>query len=161
MVWRRYRPNSAVWNEFNELMQEMESQLSSLMEEVETTPLLPAREFRGRLIPAIRGDLRVDVREHDDEVVLVADLPGVEKDDVSIQLMDPRTIQISSERRLEEEEKAEGYYMRERRFGSMDRLIRLPASVTDKGGSASFKNGVLEVHLMKSPEERKKQIPIE
>jgi HSP20 family protein len=161
MVLRRYRPNSAVWNEFNELMQEMESQISSLMEEVETTPLLPAREFRGRLIPAIRGDLRVDVREHDDEVVVVADLPGVEKDDVSLQLMDPRSLQISCERKAEEEERMEGYYMKERRLGSMIRVIRLPASVTEKGGSASFKNGVLEVRLKKSPEERKKQIPIE
>ncbi|MDD1654416.1 MAG: Hsp20/alpha crystallin family protein [Methanomicrobiales archaeon] len=161
MVWRRYRPHSAVWNEFNDLMQEMESQISSLMEEVETTPLLPAKEFRGRLIPAIRGDLRVDVREHDDEVVVVADLPGVEKDDVAIQLVDPRTLQISSERRAEQEEKAEGYYMKERRFGSMDRLIRLPASVTEDGGSASFTNGVLEVRLKKTAEEKAKKIPIE
>ena len=161
MVWRRYRPNSAVWNEFNELMQEMETQISSLMEEIETTPLLPAKELRGRLIPALRGDLRVDVRDHDDEVVVVADLPGVEKDDVSIQLMDPKTLQISCERRADEEERVEGYYMKERRFGSMDRLIHLPAEVTESGGSASFKNGVLEVRLKKSAEERKKQIPIE
>ncbi|MDD1647363.1 MAG: Hsp20/alpha crystallin family protein [Methanomicrobiales archaeon] len=161
MVWRRYRPYSAIWNEWDELMQEMEQHFSSLMEEVETTTLLPGKELRGRLIPAIRGDLRVDVREHDDEVVVVADLPGVEKDDVSIQLMDPRTLQISCERKAEEEEKAEGYYVKERKFGSMVRLVRLPASVTEKGGSASFTNGVLEVRLKKSVEEKKKQIPIE
>lgn len=142
-------------------MQEMEHHFSSLMEEVETTPLLPGKDFRGRLIPAIRGDLRVDVRELDDEVVVVADLPGVERDDISIQLMDPRTLQISSERKAEEEETTEGYYVKERKFGSMIRVVRLPASVTEKGGSASFKNGVLEVRLTKSAEERKKQIPIE
>ena len=161
MVWRRYRPYSAIWNEFNDLMTEMESQFTTLLEGIETTPLLPAKELRGRVIPALRGDLRVDVREHDDEVVVVADLPGVEKDDVSLQLMDPRTLQISCERRAEQEEKAEGYYMRERGFGSLDRLIRLPVDVTESGGSASFKNGVLEVRLKKSMEEKRKKIPIE
>ena len=161
MVWRRYRPDSAFWNEFNDLMAEMESQFTTLLEGIETTPLLPAKELRGRVIPALRGDLRVDVREHDDEVVVVADLPGVEKDDVSLQLMDPRTLQISCERRGELEEKAEGYYMRERGFGSLDRLIRLPVDVTESGGSASFKNGVLEVRLKKSMEEKRKKIPIE
>ena len=161
MVWRRYRPYSAIWNEFNDLMAEMESQFTTLLEGIETTPLLPAKELRGRVIPALRGDLRVDVREHDDEVVVVADLPGVEKDDVSLQLMDPRTLQISCERRGELEEKAEGYYMRERGFGSLDRLIRLPVDVTESGGSASFKNGVLEVRLKKSMEEKRKKIPIE
>jgi HSP20 family protein len=161
MVWRRYRPYSAIWNEFNDLMTEMESQFTTLLEGIETTPLLPAKELRGRVIPALRGDLRVDVREHDDEVVVVADLPGVEKDDVSLQLMDPRTLQISCERRGELEEKAEGYYMRERGFGSLDRLIRLPVDVTESGGSASFKNGVLEVRLKKSMEEKRKKIPIE
>ena len=161
MVWRRYRPYSAIWNEFNDLMTEMESQFTTLLEGIETTPLLPAKELRGRVIPALRGDLRVDVREHDDEVVVVADLPGVEKDDVSLQLMDPRTLQISCERRGEQEEKAEGYYMRERSYGSLDRLIRLPVDVTESGGSASFKNGVLEVRLKKSMEEKRKKIPIE
>jgi len=161
MVWRRYRPDSAFWNEFNDLMAEMESQFTTLLEGIETTPLLPAKELRGRVIPALRGDLRVDVREHDDEVVVVADLPGVEKDDVSLQLMDPRTLQISCERRGELEEKAEGYYMRERGFGSLDRLIRLPVDVTESGGSASFKNGVLEVRLKRSMEEKRKKIPIE
>ncbi|MDD1658469.1 MAG: Hsp20/alpha crystallin family protein [Methanomicrobiales archaeon] len=161
MVWRRYRPYSAIWNEFNDLVSEMENQFSSLMEGIETTPLLPAKELRGRMLPALRGDLRVDVREHDDEVVVVADLPGVEKDDVSLHLRDPRTLQISCERRAEQEEKEEGYYMRERRFGSMDRLVRLPAEVTESGGSATFKNGVLEVRLKKSVEEQRKTIPIE
>ena len=161
MVWRRYRPNSAVWNEFNELMQEMENQLSSLMEEVETTPLLPAREFRGRLIPAIRGDLRVDVREHDDEVVVVADLPGVEKTDLSVSLVNPGMLEIRSERRAEKEEKEEGYVMRERMSGAMSRIVTLPHDVTDAGASATFKNGVLEIRLKKSTTERGSPINVE
>ncbi len=51
--------------------------------------------------------------------------------------------------------------MRERISGSMSRIVTLPASVTDVGAKASFKNGVLEVRFKKSPEERGTRIQIE
>jgi HSP20 family protein len=66
------------------------------------------------MLPAIRGEFRVDVRQHDDEMIVVADLPGVEKDDVSLQILNLRTFEISCERKGEKEEKSEGYYVRER-----------------------------------------------
>jgi HSP20 family protein len=59
-----------------------------------------------RMLPAIRGEFRIDVREHDDEMIVVADLPGVEKDDVSLQILNPRTLEISCERKGEKEEKS-------------------------------------------------------
>ena len=102
------------------------------------------------MLPAIRGEFRVDVREHDDEMIVVADLPGVEKDDVSLQILNPGTLEISCERKGETEEKSEGYYVRERVYGSMQRLVTLPADVTEKDAKASFKNGVLEVRLNKT-----------
>jgi HSP20 family protein len=114
-----------------------------------------------RMLPAIRGEFRVDVREHEDEVIVVADMPGVEKEDVSINLINPRTFEISCERKGEKEEKSEGYYMRERIFGSMGRVITLPADVTDEGAAASFKNGVLEVHLRKYKAPKKGKIQVQ
>jgi HSP20 family protein len=117
-------------------------------------------DMLNRMLPAIRGEFRVDVREHDDEVIVVVDLPGVEKENVSAYLMDPVTLQVSCERKVEKEEESEGYYMKERSYGSMDRIIDLPAEVTEKGVSTSFKNGVLEVRLKKT-EEKKKKIAIE
>jgi len=47
---------------------------------------------------ALRGEFRVDIREHDDEVIVVADLPGVEKENVSLQLINPGTLEIPGER---------------------------------------------------------------
>ncbi|HZD44052.1 MAG TPA: Hsp20/alpha crystallin family protein, partial [Methanomicrobiales archaeon] len=115
----------------------------------------------GRLTSMLRGaDVNVDVREHGDEVVVVADLPGVDKDNISLRLLDPRTLQVSTRRETTAEEEREGYYMRERRFGSMSRTVFLPADVTTEDASSSFKNGVLEVHLQKSPEERGRTIPV-
>ena len=101
------------------------------------------------MLPALRGEFRVDVREHDDEIIVVADLPGVEKEDVTVTLVNPSTLEISSERKAEKEEKEEGYYMRERVSGSLCRTVALPHDVTDSGATASFKNGVLEVRLKK------------
>lgn len=123
--------------------------------------MLPPGGFSDRMLPAIRGEFRVDVREHDDEIIIVADLPGVEKEDISLSLVSPSMLEIDCERKGEKEEEHEGYYMRERLYGSMKRLVTLPADAEEAGASASFKNGVLEVRLRKSPKERGKRIPIE
>ena len=76
--------------------------------------LLPAGGMHDRMLPALRGEFRVDVQEHDDEVVVIADLPGIEKEAVSIQLVNPHALEISCERKGQNEEKSKGYYMRER-----------------------------------------------
>lgn len=123
--------------------------------------MLPAGGIADRMLPALRGEFRVDIREHEDEVLVVADLPGVEKSDVSLTLVNPRTLEISSDRKTEQEEKSEGYYVRERRFGTMSRIVTLPNDVTDEGARATFKNGVLEVRLKKISLERGASIPVE
>jgi HSP20 family protein len=100
---------------------------------------LPPGGVTDRMLPAIRGEFRVDVREHDDEVIVVADLPGVEKNDVSLQILNPRNLEISCERKGEKEEKSEGYYVRERVCGLMQPMVTIPADVTVEGAKASFK----------------------
>jgi len=157
MVWRRY-PYNSIWSD----MEDMRAELDALFQ---LGPyrgrLLPPGGVADRMLPAIRGEFRVDVREHDDEMIVVADLPGVEKDDVSLQILNPRTLEISCERKGEKEEKSEGYYVRERVYGSMQRLVTLPADVTEKDAKASFKNGVLEVRLNKTKISPKSRIEIE
>jgi HSP20 family protein len=142
-------------------MADMEGQFNQMLEELATTKALPGKEMRARMLPAIRGEFRVDVKEHDDEVIVAADLPGVEKEDVSLEVLDPRTLRIAFSRQQETKEEAEGYYVRERTYGSMDRVVRLPSEVTEEGATATFKNGVLEVRLKKAAIEAKKMIPIE
>jgi HSP20 family protein len=62
---------------------------------------------------------------------------------------------------VEKEEQEEGFYMRERSYGMLRRLVRLPAGATEDGASATFRNGVLEIHLKKQAGEREGKIPIE
>jgi HSP20 family protein len=161
MAWRRRYPIGPFWQEFDDFMADMETQFNDMLEELATTKALPGREMRARMLPAIRGEFRVDVKEHDDEVIVAADLPGVEKEDVSLEVLDPRTLRIAFSRQAETKEEAEGYFVRERTYGSMDRMVRLPSEVTEEGATATFQNGVLEVRLKKTTAEKGKKISIE
>ncbi|WP_321506849.1 Hsp20/alpha crystallin family protein [uncultured Methanoregula sp.] len=113
------------------------------------------------MLPAIRGEFRIDEREHDDEVIVVADLPGSAKEAVSLQLLNPRALEISCERTNESEEKGKDYYVRERVAGSMRRIVALPTGVSEEYSKASFRNGVLEVHLKKTTVPERAKIEIE
>jgi len=143
-------------------MENMRAELENMFQMASSSGrLLPPGGVTDRMLPALRGEFRVDVREHDDEVIVVADLPGVEKENVSLNLVNQRTLEISCERKGEKEEKSEGYYVRERTYGSMQRMVVLPADVTEKDATASFKNGVLEVRFNKSKIPPKSRIEIE
>ena len=130
MAWRRKYLFGPFWEEFDDFMADMETQFNQMIEDLASSRSLPGREMRARMLPAIRGEFRVDVKAHDDEVVVAADLPGVEKEDVSLSLLDPRTLRIAFTREKETKEEAEGYFVRERTYGSMDRVVKLPQDVT-------------------------------
>ncbi len=149
-------PYRSIWQDFDDLMAEMESRFQSMIGGIGAR----GEEVRGRIVPAVR-DFRVDVRDHEDEVIVVADLPGVEKENVSVRLIDPQHLEIMSVRRGETEEEARDFFMRERVYGQMSRTVMLPAEVIEEGAAASFKNGVLEVRLKKAPVETGTTIPID
>ena len=100
-----------------------------------------------RWVPAM------DLVETEDSLVLKADLPGLSKDDVNIEVKDD-VLTISGERRAEHEEKADGYFRIERAFGGFSRSLTLPAGIDTDSINAEFTDGVLEVRIPK-PEERK------
>lgn len=94
----------------------------------------------------------MDLVETDSHLVLRADLPGLDSEDVSIEVKDG-VLTVSGERKAEHEEKADGYYRVERAFGAFSRSMTLPEHVDADGIAASFDKGVLEVRVPK-PEER-------
>ncbi|MDV2480561.1 Hsp20/alpha crystallin family protein [Methanoculleus sp. Wushi-C6] len=149
-------PYRSIWQDFDDLMAEMESRFQSMIGGIGAR----GEEVRGRIVPAVR-DFRVDVRDHEDEVIVVADLPGVEKENVAVRLIDPQHLEIVSIRSGQTEEEARDFFMRERVYGQMSRTVMLPAEVNEEGAAASFKNGVLEVRLKKAPVETGTTIPIE
>jgi HSP20 family protein len=103
----------------------------------------------------------IDISEKDDEVVLSAELPGLDEKDVEVTLTD-NVLLIRGEKRLEREEKERGYTYTERSYGSFERRIPLDVEVLSDKVSATFKNGVLTVRLPQSPEAQKhvRHIPI-
>jgi HSP20 family protein len=155
---RRGNPFEMMWRDMEDMRAEMESMFHALSS---GNRLLPAGGMSDRMLPAIRGEFRVDVREHDEEVIVVADLPGVEKESVALELINPRLLEIACTRDQDNEEKTEGYYIRERMSGSMSRMVTLPADVTEDDAKASFKNGILEVRLKKRTIPQKSRIAIE
>jgi HSP20 family protein len=154
---------------FNSIWQDLENMSNYIQHATSYLPVLSSQTIpnSGCIAPytpyygAIRGEIRVDVREHEHEVIVVADIPGMKKDEISISLENPRALSISCERKEEKEVEEKGYYLRERTYGSIRRNITLPCDVTEDDAQASFKNGVLEVHLKKMVLPVKSKIEIE
>ncbi len=100
-----------------------------------------------RWIPAM------DLVETEGDLVLRADLPGLNRDDIEIEVKD-NALTVSGERKADHEEKGEGFYRVERAFGSFSRSLDLPRGIEPGAVRARFDKGVLEVRIPK-PEERK------
>ena len=89
---------------------------------------------------------KIEVLHHNGELTVRADLPGLKKDDVKVELTDGG-LTLSGERKDEKEEKREGYYRSERSYGSFYRYIPLPEGVKTDSATAKFRDGVLEVTM--------------
>jgi HSP20 family protein len=100
---------------------------------------------------AVTWTPQIDVFERDGQLIVRADLPGMKKDDIRVEL-DDHTLILDGERRSEHEENQEGLYRSERSYGSFRRTIPLPEGVDAESASASFENGVLEISL-KAPQQ--------
>lgn len=100
-----------------------------------------------RWVPAM------DLVETEDHLVLRADLPGLNRDDVEIEIKDG-VLTVAGERRADHEEKSEGFYRVERSFGRFSRSMTLPDGIDADSVAAEFDDGVLEVRIPK-PEQRK------
>jgi len=114
-----------------------------------------------RKLTAMDWNPRIDVFERNGELVMHADLPGVQQDDVKIKLTGD-TITIYGERRHEHDHEDNGVYQCERSFGSFRRSWTLPEGIEPESVRASFENGVLEVTapLPRSRGKEARDVPI-
>ena len=100
----------------------------------------------------------IEVFERGGQLVVRADLPGLNRGDVKVDIIDDSLI-IQGERRQESERDEEGYYRSERSYGSFYRSIPLPEGTNDEDVKASFRDGVLEV-TMPVPKQRGRRIEV-
>ena len=141
--WNPWREMPALPNRINRLFDDPFFQIGSLADD----------DKMGMWNPA------VDLYEKDNHFVIKAELPGVDKNDIKVDLQD-RVLTLSGERSYDNEVKEENYYRKERSYGRFQRAFRLPADVDSDKIKAEFKDGVLQVEVPKPDESKAKQVTI-
>jgi HSP20 family protein len=123
------------------------------------------RFFRDWPWPRATGEVRggwapdIDMMDRPNEILVRADLPGLEQKDIHV-TVDNGVLTIRGERKGEQETKDEDYYCCERWAGSFVRSLSLPAGTDPNRIDATFKNGVLEIHVPKTREATGRRIEI-
>jgi len=101
----------------------------------------------------------VEVLQKNDQLTIRADLPGLEREDVTVEITD-NEVTIQGARKHEHEEEREGYYRSERSYGSFCRVIPLPEGAISEQARATFRNGVLEITMPAPPLSRGRKLEI-
>ena len=101
----------------------------------------------------------VDIFENDNEVVVKAELPGMNAKDIEVRL-ENNVLMLKGERRFEKETKEENYHRVEREYGSFSRAFALPTPVNADKVTAEYKDGILKVVMPKKEETKPKPIKI-
>jgi HSP20 family protein len=132
--------------------------------------LIALRDKMNRLFEdAVRGEEKdlissswapaVDIYETENELVLAAEVPGVDEKDVEISVED-NTLSIRGERKFQKETKEENYHRIERSYGSFYRSFTLPNYIDQEKIHAEHESGVLKVHMPKKPEVKPRKVRI-
>ena len=132
-----------------EEMERMQKRMSDLMEDVEN------KEVEWGVIKPL-----ADVHETEEEIVVTMDMPGVDKKDIDITVLDDE-LHVVAERKSEAEVAEKNYHRRERTYKKFERRILLPASVKMDEAKARLAEGVLEIILPKVVIVSRKRIIIE
>jgi len=123
-------------------------------------------DFFGNPFRGERADLtrrwnpKVDVFEEADHIVMKAELPGVEKDNIAIDV-NGRLLTVKGERSSENEVKEDNFCRRERSYGRFERSFTLPAETDSEKIKADYKDGVLTLNIPKPASSKTKQITVQ
>lgn len=102
----------------------------------------------------------VDMSEDNNSVIVEAEIPGMSKDDIKVNIQED-TIILKGEKKQEKEEKEANYHRIERSYGAFVRSFTLPAPVQSDKVKATYKNGILKITLPKTEEVKPKEISID
>lgn len=111
-------------------------------------------------VVSVKNDMKIDIREDEKEYVIDAELPGIKKDNIKIDVEDSKIV-ISATAEEKEEEEKENYIHRERRYSSISRMVYLP-NIDEDAIKARYSDGILSLTIPKKViEDKKKLIAIE
>ena len=141
------------WDPFGEIYT-LQERMNRLFEDLLPTTRKGEEELNvGTFHPA------VDIYEEDKGITLKAELPGIKKEDVHLEINDG-VITLRGERKFEKEDKKDNYHRIERSYGSFNRSFTLPSTVDRDKIKAHYKDGILEVTLPTAEEAKPKSIPV-
>jgi HSP20 family protein len=147
------------WDDFRRFEEMMNRMFESFWGRPTSRRLLSSGE-RGAVVPYEYRKPFIDVMENDKEIIAKAEMPGLEKQDIKINVTEDM-LEISAETKQEEKKEEKGYIYRERRSGSYYRSISLPSPVDPDNSKATYENGVLEIKMPKTEVKKKTPLMIE
>ena len=139
----------ALGSRYTDELERMQRRMGDLVEDVEGPNLK-----KGVIRPL------ADVQETDEALVVTMDMPGVEKQDIDISVVEDE-LRVSGQRKSEAEVTEQDYHRRERTYSRFERRVLLPASIKSEEARATLNNGVLEITLPKASVPNRKRIVIE
>ena len=141
--WDPFRNVAALQDRINRIFDESFSRTADLDDDISASAWKPT----------------VDIYETDEAIILKAELPGIKKEDVSVEVKD-NVLTLKGERAEEKEIKEKNYYRKERAFGTFSRAFNLQHRIQPDKIKARFKDGVLKIEIPKPEEEKPKQITV-
>lgn len=147
-----------IWNPFHEL-DEVQNRLSTIFGGFPEFGRFPKRRFGNGDKPLPDWAPQVDISEDEKEYLVKADLPEMKKEEVKV-TVENGVLSISGERNTEKEEKKKKFHRIERSHGTFLRTFTLPENTDSAKIVAEFKDGVLKVHLPKSPASKPKPVEV-
>ena len=147
----------APWRPFSELSR-MEREMERMFGDFFSRPWFGLK-LPERLREIGFREPAIEVYEEKDDVVVKAEIPGIKKEELEVNITDD-LLTIKGQKKKEEEVKEKGYYYSERSFGSFERSIEIPRPVHSDKARASFKDGVLEVRIPKTEEAKRKEVKL-
>jgi len=116
--------------------------------------------FSGRPASLLESqELKVDIFEKDDAIFINAELPGMDKEDITVDIKG-KLVTLGGEQKSNQEIKEENYYRRERRYGKFERTFSLPFEVNGDSVKANYANGILKLEIPKPKDQVAKKITI-
>lgn len=143
-----------------DIFREMDRIWDRMVRDFFSSPFSLMRQSLGLRSEVVGFTPEVDLRETEKEFVMSVALPGMDKEDIDIDVTADR-ITISGERKTEEEKPGEQYHIRQQAYGSFNVSYTLPAEIKPNEVKATYKNGVLEVTMPKAEVKEAQKVKIE
>lgn len=141
--WGWFYPEQDPWAELRDMQQRLERIMADTYARFRQPAFMMPPSGTFGFYPDI------DIRETDKDIVVVCDLPGMEKEKIDIEFREGNLIISGTRESVKEESGDEGWYVHERSVGSFERVIPIAAEIKEDAITADYKNGVLTVTLPK------------